>query len=129
MSRVLLVMLGGALGAAARYGVGELLRALYPTRFPLATFLVNVTGSFIAGCFLTFAGSPMTGQADLRLFLVVGFVGAYTTFSTFEYETFRLFADGHLLIAAANVGLSVMVGFTAVVLGVMTGRWLSTPAG
>lgn len=126
MQRLILVMIGGAFGAAARYGIGEMTRA-FAGKFPYGTFIVNVTGSFVIGLCLTLTGLSVEMQEDIRLAVVVGFVGAYTTFSAFEFETFKLIADGHFALAAANVLLSLAVGFIAVWLGVSAGRWISHP--
>ena len=125
MSRVLVVALGGALGAIARYGVSLAVAAFWRREFPLATFLINVTGCFILGYFATLAAQRMAVDPLWRLFIATGFVGAYTTFSTFEYETFRSFQDGELLMAGLNVALSVAIGFVFVWLGVITGRSIS----
>lgn len=123
MDKILLVALGGAFGAVARYWLGGLIVSHLPSRFPLGTFVVNITGSFIIGCFLTLFGDRTTLHPNWRLLVATGFVGAYTTFSTFEYETFRLIESGDFPHAAWNVLLSVMVGFAAVSLGVAAGRW------
>jgi CrcB protein len=96
------VAAGGALGAAARYGVALLVARFWRRDFPLATFVINVSGSFaIAFC----AGN---------LFLATGFIGAFTTFSTFEYETQRLVETGAAGWGLVNVVASVLAGFLAV---------------
>jgi CrcB protein len=86
--------------------------------FPLGTFLINVTGSFILGLFSTWAAARATLDPAVRLLVATGFVGAYTTFSTFEYETQRLTAAGSAGWATLNVVTSVLAGFLAVRLGV-----------
>lgn len=110
----LVVAAGGALGACLRYFIGGFLLARTQTPFPLATFIINVSGSFIIGFFLTLATERLNVSPHLRLAIAVGFVGAYTTFSTFEYETIRLIEEGHLIHAVLNVVLSIVVGFAAV---------------
>ena len=124
LSRYLAVALGGALGAMARYYLGgsALGRAAAP--FPTATFVINVTGSFILGFFLTLATERINVNPHLRLALAVGFVGAYTTFSTFEYETARLVEERGYLLAFLNVALSFLVGFAAVWGGIILARKL-----
>ena len=108
---------GGFLGAIARYAVGGWISSRYRGQFPVATFVINVTGSFVLGLFLTFATERFALDPRWRLFVAVGFVGAYTTFSTFEYESERLLAAGGFWLAGANLVGSVVVGFLAVWLG------------
>jgi fluoride exporter len=122
MDRYLAVALGGALGAVARYWIGALVLEHLPTRFPLGTFLINATGSFVIGFFMTLAAERMPLHPNWRLAVAVGFVGAYTTFSTFEYETFKLIEEGAAGTAIANVVLSVLLGFLAVWAGIATAR-------
>ena len=114
MLKILYVGVGGFLGSIARYVLGGWISNRYRGAFPMATFLINVSGSFILGLFLTLATERVAVDPKWRLFVAVGFVGAYTTFSTFEYETERLASAGGLAVAAANVALSVAAGFLAV---------------
>jgi CrcB protein len=120
----LAVAVGGALGACLRYYIGGSVFARMLTPFPFATFIINVSGSFIIGFFLTLATERMNIGPHLRLAIAVGFVGAYTTFSTFEYETIRLMEEGRLIHAVLNVVLSVVVGFAAVWGGIALARKL-----
>jgi len=92
------------------------------TKFPYGTFLINCSGSFIIGFILTLLAERVHWSPNWRYLIPIGFVGAYTTFSTFEYETLRAIQDGQLTVAALNVMLSVLVGFTSVWLGVVAGR-------
>jgi CrcB protein len=124
LTNYLAVAAGGALGTTLRYFVGGTVFARTPTPFPLATFVINVTGSFVIGFFLTLATERMNVSPQLRLAVSVGFVGAYTTFSTFEYETIRLVEEGRLIHALLNVVLSVTVGFIAVWGGIALARKL-----
>ena len=96
--------------------IAWLLDRLLPA-FPLGTLLVNVTGSFVLGLFSTWATARTTLDPAWRLFVATGFVGAYTTFSTFEYETHRLTEAGATGWATLNVAASVLAGFLAVRLG------------
>jgi fluoride exporter len=121
IARCLVVGAGGFLGAVARYALGVWVETFWRRDFPLATFLVNVTGCFILGLFLTLATERMSISPMMRL-LVTGFVGAYTTFSTFEYETQRLTATGAFGWAVVNVLTSVVAGYAAVQIGVVMGR-------
>ena len=120
--KVAVVAIGGALGAMARYGVAVMVAQFWTRQFPLATFLINVSGSFVLGFFTTFATEKSSIDPLWRLLVATGFVGAYTTFSTFEYETQRLVETGATMFAVANVIGSVLAGFAAVQLGVMLAR-------
>jgi fluoride exporter len=123
----LLVGVGGFLGANARFVQARWIDLLHNTAFPWATFTINVAGSFLLGllgAFVTARVPPPTGD-HLRLALGVGFLGAYTTFSTFEYETHALLEDGFWLTGFLNVFCSLFVGLVAVRLGILAARnWL-----
>lgn len=121
MWRALYVGIGGFFGAIARYLVGGWISTRYRGDFPLATFAINVSGSFVLGLFMAFATGRFLVDPRWRLLIAIGFVGAYTTFSTFEYETERLATAGGFAIAGANILLSVAVGFFAVWLGARLG--------
>ncbi|MBO0721981.1 MAG: fluoride efflux transporter CrcB [Blastocatellia bacterium] len=127
LSKLFVVALGGALGAIARYWLGGFISSRLPMQFPLGTFIINATGSFIIGFFLTMVSQRITINPNWRFLIAVGFVGAYTTFSTFEYETFKLIEDGNILIAALNVILSLTLCFIAVWLGVTAARKFYIP--
>ena len=120
--KVAVVAIGGALGAVARYAVAVLVARFWTSSFPLATLLINVSGSFILGFFATFAAEKSALDPLWRLLVATGFVGAYTTFSTFEYETQTLAESGAMMFAVANVVGSVVAGFAAVQLGVTLAR-------
>ena len=122
LTNYLAVAAGGALSAVLRYYIGGTVFGRALTPFPLATFVINVTGSFIIGFFLTLATERMNISPQLRLAVAVGFVGAYTTFSTFEYETIRLVKEGRFVYAVLNVALSVAVGYAAVWGGIALAR-------
>lgn len=124
MIKVLIVAFGGATGAVARYWLSELINSRFPARLPLGTFVINISGSFVIGLFMTLASERMTIHPNWRLLFSIGFVGAYTTFSTFEFETYKLIEAGSLFSAGFNVILSLMVGFLAVWLGVVAARSL-----
>jgi CrcB protein len=124
----LLVGVGGFIGANARFVVARLVGAMFETNFPLGTFVINVSGSFLLGVLGTLvAQQVMPGSESLRLALGTGFLGAYTTFSTFEYETHALFGDGSWLIATTNMVASLCVGLLAVRAGVAVARTWLTP--
>ncbi|WP_245631949.1 fluoride efflux transporter CrcB [Alicyclobacillus ferrooxydans] len=115
----ILVGLGGSLGAAARYLVGRWAELRYSFfRFPIGTLLVNVTGSFLLGLITRSAGLLLPHYAlMLSLFLGVGFCGAYTTFSTFSYETITLIRQHRRTTAVIYVAASLLIGFAASGLG------------
>jgi CrcB protein len=122
----LLVGVGGFLGANARFVTARWVGGLVDTRFPLGTFAINISGSFLLGVIGALAAQKVFRNADaVRLSLGVGFLGAYTTFSTLAFETHALLEDGSWIVAAANVALSVFAGLVAVRVGiVMTRAWL-----
>ena len=124
MLEVLFVALGGAIGSAARYVVGGWFAARFGAAFPYGTFVVNVTGSFIVGLFLAYAQERVSLSPYWRLFFAVGFVGGYTTFSTYEYESVRLLQDGEMLLAAVYLIGSVVTGGVAAIAGIALGSWI-----
>jgi CrcB protein len=123
----LLVGLGGFIGANARFVVARLVGAMFETRFPLGTFVINVSGSFLLGVLGTLvAQRVMPNSEAMRLALGVGFLGAFTTFSTFEFETHALFDDGSWLTATTNIFASLFVGLLAVRAGIVVAKtWLT----
>ncbi len=118
------VGLGGFLGANARYLLGGVIAERWGAVFPWATFVINISGSFVLGVFLAFAEERPWVNPSSRLMFAVGFVGAYTTFSTFEYESIRLLQDGEMLLAFANIAGSVMAGLFAIFAGIVLGEWI-----
>jgi CrcB protein len=123
----LLVGLGGFVGANARFVVARGVGALFETRFPLGTFLINMSGSFLLGILGAVIAQKVTPNSEaLRLALGIGFLGGFTTFSTFEFETHALLEDGSWLTAATNMFASLFVGLIAVRAGIVVARtWLT----
>jgi fluoride exporter len=117
MDRFLMVLVGGGVGALARYILGAEIAARVGGRFPLGTLVINVTGSFLIGLLMTLFTERLQPHPNWRLLLVVGVLGGYTTFSTFEYETFRAVQDGGKWIGLLNVVGSVVLGYIAVWIG------------
>ena len=109
----------------ARYWIGNLVSERFPTGFPLGTLIINVSGSLIIGFFLTLVTERMNIHPSWTLAIAVGFVGAYTTFSTFEYETFRLLETGSGMSGLMYIFASLMLGFVAVWGGIAAGRAFS----
>jgi CrcB protein len=117
MANIFMIGIGGFLGAISRYGVALWIGQRWGRTFPLGTFLINISGSFLIGLLMSLLTERFMVNPQWRLLLIVGFLGAYTTFSTFEYETGALVKDGEWMIAMLNVMLSVIVGFIALKLG------------
>jgi CrcB protein len=124
MRTIVAIAIAGALGALARYGIGGLIATRVGRTFPWETFAVNVSGSFALGFVFTLMTEQLTTASWLRAAVTIGFVGAYTTFSTLSFETYRLLEDGALGLAAANVLGSCAAGLLAIYLGVVAGRAL-----
>lgn len=118
----LLVAIGGALGALGRMLVGGLLTQRLGPDLPYGTFAVNITGSFLLGFILTLSVERAVVPNEGRLFFAVGFLGAYTTFSTFSWETMRLIHTGNHWAGIWNVVLSVIGGLVAVLAGMFLAR-------
>jgi CrcB protein len=117
MGNFLAVGAGGFLGAITRYAVGLWIGQRWGRSFPMGTFVINVSGSFIIGLVMTLFTERLMVNPQWRLLIAVGFVGAYTTFSTFELETGNLLRDSEWMLAAMNVVLSVLAGFVALKIG------------
>ena len=121
VSHVLLVGLGGALGAMARYGINQLAVSQLGSSF-VGTFIANISGTFLLGLLVGFLSSHPIWPAEVRIFLTVGFLASYTTFSTLSVGTIQLLQKGDLSGAVVNLGASVVLGLTAAVAGIMFGR-------
>ena len=126
MTKYLMVGIGGFLGSILRFWVGAYVSdRLGGMRFPYGTFIINCTGSFLVGLVITVLTEKGHWNPNWRYLVPIGFIGGYTTFSTFEYETFRNFQDGEFLVAGLNVAGSVVIGFFSVWLGVITGKTIA----
>lgn len=119
---LLFIAWGGSIGAMARYGVANSIYAWLGREFPYGTLVVNVTGSFLMGLLTELMLQRFAVSTDLRAAVLVGFIGAYTTFSTFSLETFFLLEAGAYLRGVANVVVSVGLCLTAIWLGQLLGR-------
>ena len=111
----------GAVGALARWGLGSWFGQRFPT-FPWGTLVINVSGSFVLGLLFVVLVERGIGSSTTRLALMTGLLGAYTTFSTFSLETFRLFEVGSARAALSNIALSVVLGLVGAWAGIVTGR-------
>jgi len=128
LARVLVLSAGGALGVNARYWLGVLMARWTGPRFPWATVAINVSGSFAIGIGAVALAARWPGPMA-RLFVVTGFLGGYTTFSSFAFESLTLWERGDRALSTANTFGSVAAGLAAVVLGVAAGRAIVGPGG
>ena len=126
MRVLLLVGLGGGLGAVARYMMGHAVFRLWPMTFPLGTLVINVLGAVLMGLFAGFISQRGGSEAEsLRQFVAVGLLGGFTTFSTFSLETVALIERGALAQAGGYVLLSVVVCLIGLYLGLLVSRGIS----
>jgi CrcB protein len=117
-----LVGVGGFVGAITRYVVDRRVTVWAGGALPWGTFVVNVSGSFAAGLLFALIIERAALGPHLRAPLMIGFLGAYTTFSTFALESWRMIEDGAWLLALANIGGSLVIGLAAVIAGILIGR-------
>jgi fluoride exporter len=122
LTKCLLVLIGGGTGSLVRFVAGSAIMTRFGGRFPLGTLVVNISGSFLVGLLMTLLTERLNLDARWRFLLIVGFLGGYTTFSSFEWETFASLRDGGHWAGMLNVVLSVSLGYLAVWLGAMLGR-------
>jgi len=120
--KYLLVLAGGAAGSLARYAAGTAIMTRMGSRFPFGTLFVNITGSFLIGLLMTLLTERVHPHPNLRLLLVVGFLGGYTTFSSFEWESYAAIRESGFWLGLVNLAGSVVVGYAAVWLGALLGR-------
>ncbi len=122
LGKIISIAVGGAFGAVARYLINvSPLNAVFD-KFPLPTFVINITGSFLIGFLMILFADKYSSNENLRMAIIVGFLGAFTTFSTFEMEMFGLVREKQLVTAFVYLALSILVGFIGVVAGVSLGR-------
>jgi fluoride exporter len=115
------IAVGGALGTLARYEIAQLIK-VQPGAFPWATFWTNVSGAFVLGFFLTFFIERFPPSRYPRAFFAVGFLGAYTTFSTMAVETVTLIKDGHAAVGVSYILVSIAIGVLVASAGVALGH-------
>lgn len=125
LQKYFFIAVGGALGSLARFWVGSIVTNRLGTKFPYGTFVINITACLIIGFSLAFLGRRTELSAAWRFLIPVGFVGAYSTFSTFEWETFSNLHTGAFLTASLYVVLSILLGLVAVWCGVLIARSLA----
>ena len=122
MNKYMMVGLGGFIGAIARFWLGGYISNRMGTRFPYGTLVINVTGSFLVGLVFALLTTRTSWSPNWRYLIPIGFIGGYTTFSSFEYETLLTIQGGQVGLSLLYVALSVVVGFIAVWGGVVMGR-------
>lgn len=120
MQKVLLVGIGGFLGAALRYIISIGSTKIFGAQFPYGTLIVNVLGGFFIGLIFQLSLTTKLISPDLRLFLTTGIMGGLTTFSTFSYETVNLLSESRYLAVTLNIGLNLFLSLFGVVLGKLT---------
>lgn len=121
MQQILFIAIGGSLGAVARYGLSTFVYHTTSDIFPWGTLVINLTGSFLIGVFIELFDTTII-PSEWRSFITIGFLGAYTTFSTYTLETVNLFRDGELRLAAVNVFVNNILGIVLVVAGMYSSR-------
>ena len=119
---LMMIALGGALGAVSRFLLGNAVSKAIGSALPYGTFVINVIGCFAMGLLMTLIVDREMLPAAWRLFLCVGFLGGFTTFSSFGYEALMMLTEGRLLVVLAYVGGSVALGLVAAGLGVLCAR-------
>ena len=121
---LLWIALAGAAGALARYGLSGLAYAVFGTRLPWGTLVVNLSGCFALGLLSELTGRTGWVSPELRAAAAIGFLGSFTTFSTFGLESFRALEAGDWTAGAWNIGLNLLGGLLLVFLGSLAARWL-----
>jgi len=121
-TKILSVAIGGAFGAVARYLINVSPLADLFGKFPFHTFFINISGSFLIGFLLIFFTDRFMESENMRLAIIVGFLGAFTTFSTLELELFELIRERYFTTAFAYLFLSILIGFVGLLAGIWLGK-------
>ena len=124
MEKFLLISVGAILGANARYWIGDWSAQKWGVAFPYGTLIINLTGSLLIGFFLTLATERLMLDPRWRILFVVGFLGSYTTFSAYTYESFNLLFNGQWVSGLVNLFGSSILGIVSVGIGVYLGKTL-----
>jgi CrcB protein len=124
VSNVVAIAIAGAVGTLSRYWLSGFVQRLTGAAFPWGTFTVNMLGSFLFGLVWSLAEERMLIQAETRIIILTGFMGAFTTFSTFAFETSNFLRDSQWLLALGNVAGQIVIGVICMLLGLAIGRAL-----
>jgi fluoride exporter len=122
MQNYFLVFVGGGIGAAARYWLSGWVPAKIQSDLPVGTLAVNILGCFLIGFLMSAFEERFLAQPSMRVFLTIGILGGFTTFSTFSFETVALMRDGEVLFAAANIVVSILTCIGGTAIGMYVGR-------
>jgi len=122
MIKYIHLIIGGAIGTIARYALSGAAYRVFGSGFPYGTFFVNLIGCFILGFLVSFSERKLFLDVNIRLLLMVGFCGAFTTFSTVVLETANLIKDGEVARAFLNVLVNVVIGFIVLRIGILFGE-------
>ena len=120
--KIFFLAMAGAFGALSRYGIAEFVQRRAGAHFPFGTMAVNLLGCFLAGLIISLAAGRLQMDPELRLIILVGFMGAFTTFSTYIFETSELLKNGQWVSASINVLLQNTIGIIAIFTGLFVGR-------
>ncbi|MCK4906067.1 MAG: fluoride efflux transporter CrcB [Spirochaetes bacterium] len=123
MKHLLFIALGGSLGAAFRYLISKNIQSIFNTTLPIGTLFVNAGGSFLIGFVFYFFDYVIISR-DIKSFLTIGFLGAFTTFSTYSLETINLFRDGEIKLGITNLVLNNILCLVMVIIGIITSRFI-----
>jgi CrcB protein len=116
------VIIGGSLGAVLRYIISGMVQEKNGTVFPLGTISVNTLGCFLFGFLAEISSETLFFSPKMRMFIFMGLIGAFTTFSTFVWEAYQFLKEGSYLFAAVYITLSILTGFTGLIAGIITAR-------
>jgi len=122
LTKILLIAASGGIGALARYGLAGLTHKLFNFSYPLGTFVVNVVGCLLFGFIWTLAEDRLLIGGEMRTIILVGFMGSFTTFSTFIFESNQLLRDSQYLLAGVNLAGQVILGIIALYAGIILAR-------
>lgn len=122
MLKLIYIGMGGFLGAGCRYLMTKWIEMRWKTLFPTGTLIVNIVGSFLLGFLMILFIEKTAGYSNLKILMTTGFLGAFTTFSTFSFETMILLEKNSFITAGLNILGNIFFGLSAVMIGILTAR-------